>query len=346
MMLQPRMAFYCLAVTAMAAADQPPSPAALAFRPIALPGAPATGVVMDYIAYERGHHRVWVPAGNTGSVDVIDTRTGAVTRIEGFPTTEIERNGTKRPVGPSSATVGDGVVYVGNRADNTVCAVSADTLKKSACVTLDVMPDGLAYVPSTREVWVTAPRVNSLIVLDAAKPAAPTVKTKIELPGQPEGFAVDDGRGLFYTNLEDKDRTLTVDVKTKKVTRTWMPECGKDGPRGLAVDAKRNLLIVACTDRVRVLDAGHDGRQLSTLEVGEGIDDVNYVDSRQELFAAAGRAAKMIIARLGPDGALATVASVATAPGARNAVATEDGVAYLTDARGGKILVVERPAAR
>ena len=345
MKLRPRMAFYCLAMTAVAAAEPSSSPAALV-RPIALPGAPTTGVVMDYIAYDRGHHRVWVPAGNTGSVDVIDTRTGAVTRIEGFPTTEIERNGTKRQVGPSSATVGDGVVYVGNRADNTVCAVSADTLKKGACVTLDAMPDGIAYVPSTREVWVTLPRVNALAVVDASKPAALTVKTKIDLPGQPEGFAVDDGRGLFYTNLEDKDRTLTLDVKTRKVTRTWMPECGKDGPRGLAVDAKRNLLIVACTDRVRVLDAGHDGRQLSTLEVGEGIDDVNYVDSRQELFAAAGRAGKITIARLGPDGALAPVASVATAPGARNAVATEDGVAYLTDARGGKILVVERPAAR
>src|SRR5262245_66321801 len=78
---------------------------------IALPGAPAGGVFMDFVAYDRSRHRVWVPAGNTGSVDVIDAATAKVTRIEGFPTKEVERNGNKRTVGPSSASVGDGVVY-------------------------------------------------------------------------------------------------------------------------------------------------------------------------------------------------------------------------------------------
>jgi hypothetical protein len=69
-------------------------------RAISLPGAPASGVAMDYLAYDRSHHRVWVPAGNTGSVDVVDTDHGHVTRIDGFPTSEIERNGKRRIVGP------------------------------------------------------------------------------------------------------------------------------------------------------------------------------------------------------------------------------------------------------
>ena len=67
---------------------------------------------MDFVVYDRSRHRVWVPAGNTGSVDVIDAATAKVTRIEGFPTKEVERNGNTRTVGPSSASVGDGVVYV------------------------------------------------------------------------------------------------------------------------------------------------------------------------------------------------------------------------------------------
>ena len=32
---------------------------------ISLPGASADGVSMDYLAYDRSQHRVWVPAGNT-----------------------------------------------------------------------------------------------------------------------------------------------------------------------------------------------------------------------------------------------------------------------------------------
>ena len=89
-----------------------------ALTSIALPGAPADGVFMDYLAYDRAHHRVWVPAGNTGSVDVVDVKSGAVTRIDGFPTAEVERRGRKRVVGPSSATVGERYVYVGNRGDS------------------------------------------------------------------------------------------------------------------------------------------------------------------------------------------------------------------------------------
>jgi hypothetical protein len=32
---------------------------------IALPGAPADGVALDYLAVDRARHRVWVPAGGT-----------------------------------------------------------------------------------------------------------------------------------------------------------------------------------------------------------------------------------------------------------------------------------------
>lgn len=315
------------------------APAAFAVRVIALPGATSGGVSMDYLAYDRARHRVWVPAGNTGSVDVVDARNDRVARIEGFPTAEAERSGTKRTVGPSSAAVGDGVVYVGNRGDSSVCAVDTESLRRGPCVTLESLPDGLAYVASTKEVWVTTPHDKSIVVLDAAATGALAWKAKISLDGQPEGFAVDDGRGVFYTNLEDKDRTLTIDVTSRQVTRTWLSGCGADGPRGLALDHGFNFLLVACRDRVMVLDAGHDGKRLCTVAMGDGIDNLDYVAPRRELYAAAGRAATLTIARLDPQGGLTPLTVVATVAGARNAVATEDGSAYVTDSAEGKILV-------
>ena len=332
-----------LAVQAQAA---PPAAVELVAHPLALPGAPpSVGISMDYIAYDRQHRRVWVPAGNTGSVDVVDTTSEKITRVEGFPTAEFERNGTKRTVGPSSASVGEGVVYVGNRGDSSVCAIDASTLRKGACVKLESMPDGVAYVSATKEVWATTPRDRSLTILDASKPGALTVKDKVVLEGSPEGYAVDDGRGLFYTNLEDKDRTLAIDVRHRSVTATWQPGCGEEGPRGLAIDTGRNLLMVACTGGVNVLDAGHGGKRLSSLDTGQGVDNIDYVPSRGELYVAAGRAARLTIARLDPTGTLTAVASVATAAGARNAVATEDGVAFVTHSAQGQLLVV-KPAAR
>jgi DNA-binding beta-propeller fold protein YncE len=188
-------------------------------------------------------------------------------------------------------------------------------------------------------VWATTPRDHSIAIIDATTDAL-RWKAKIALDGQPEGFAVDDERGVFYTNLEDKDRTLAIDTKNRQVTKTWLPGCGEDGPKGLALDVGLDFLFVACRDRVTVLDAGHVGKRLSTLEVGDGVDNIDYVESRHELYAAAARVATLTIARLDPQGGLTPEVTVATVPGARNAVATAEGAAYLTDSSEGKLLVV------
>jgi len=309
---------------------------------IALPGAPAGGVFMDFIVYDRSRHRVWVPAGNTGSVDVIDAATAKVTRIEGFPTKEVERNGNKRTVGPSSASVGDGVVYVGDRADASICAIDAASMKKGACLALDSSPDAVAWVAATKEVWVTTPRDKSIRVLDATRPGTLTAKARISLPGEPECYAVDDSRGLFFTNLEDVDKTVAIDLKTRSVSSIWKPACGEDGPKGLALDQAADVLFVACPDHVVALDAANGGRKLTSIDVGPGIDTIDYDESRHELFAAAGKAATLAIAKFAPPSTLTVFLTVLTAAGARNAVAGDDGVAWLTNSREGKILRVTR----
>ena len=310
---------------------------------IALPGAPSDGVFLDYLAYDPAHHKVWVPAGGTGRVDVIDAATGALTQIDGFPTKEMERRGQKRLVGPTSATVGSGVVYVGNRGDSTVCAIDAGTLAKQGCVTLDAMPDGLQYVAATKEVWVTTPRDKSIRILDASNPAQPAAKDKIAFDGEPEGFAVDNERGAFFTNLEDKDKTLVIDLKSHTITKTWEPKCGEDGPKGLAFDAANDHLIVVCPDHIETLDVAHDGAVVGTLQVGEGLDAIDYVPGQHLVVAAAARAEKMTLAVLGNDGKLSELRTVPTAKGARNAVASEDGTAFVADGPAGAILVIPAP---
>jgi DNA-binding beta-propeller fold protein YncE len=307
---------------------------------IALPGAPPDGVLLDYLVVDRPRHRVWVPAGGTGRVDVIDTRTGELRSVEKFPAADVERGGKKRRVGPSSVTVGDGVVYVGNRADSSVCAVDASTLALGGCATLPSMPDGVAYVARTKEVWVTTPRDQTITILDVATPATPKVAGTIKLEGDPEGYAVDDGRESFYTNLEDKDRTLRISTATRKVTATWKPECGESGPRGLTLVPEGPFLVVACTDHVKVLAAAADGRILSKIDTGTGLDNLDYLPVRRAIYAAAAGAAALTVARVDEKGVLTKIASTPTAQGARNAVVADDGVAYIADGREGKILVV------
>ena len=244
-------------------------------------------------------------------------------------------------VGPSSATVGDGFVYVGNRADSSVCAVDATTLARAGCVTIPASPDGLAYVTSTHEVWVTTPGTKSMYVLDVSAPSAPKIAGNFVLEGVPEGYAVDDAHGAFYTNLEDKDQTLRIDLKSRKVVSTWSPACGSDGPRGLSIEPLEQLLVVACTDHVEVLDAGKDGKILSKLDTGAGVDNLDYLEATRLLYVAAGKAATMTVAHMDSKGVLVQTRTGPTAKGARNAVVTDDGIAYVADGPDGKVLVVK-----
>jgi hypothetical protein len=48
-----------------------------------------------------------------------------------------------------------------------------------------------------------------------------------------QGYSVAAKHGRFYTNLEDKDRTVAVDLKTHEIVATWNPACGGGGPHGL-----------------------------------------------------------------------------------------------------------------
>lgn len=315
----------------------------LANSSLSLPGRAPIG--MDYLVYEPGQGRVWVPAGNSGNVDVVDTATGKLTAIGGFKTAPSPR--PDRPgMGPSSATVGDGVVWIGNRGDNQICAFDLKTLAKHACVQLPTMPDGLAFVASTHEVWATTPRDQTITIASPAASEEGAPLPTVKLPGEPEGYAVDQARGIFYTNLEDRDQTLAIDVKTHKILSTWAPGCGSEGPRGLAIDPPRRLLLVACTDGAVALDLAHDGRILGRIKTGKGVDNIDYLPARGLLYIASGRApAGLTIAHLTDAGALILIATLPTVQGARNVVVDASGKAYLPDSAGGKLLVVDPPVA-
>ena len=291
---------------------------------LTLPGGTPDGIAMDYIAYNAHTNTVWVPAGNTGRVDVIDVATEKITEVTGFATKEVTFRDRKRTVGPSAVSIGDGVVYIGNRGDSSICAVDEKTHKLGKCTTLDSSPDGVAYVAPTHEVWVTTPRDQSLRVLDAKTLAQ---RAKITLDGGPEGFAVDAKGGRFFTNLEDKDKTIVIDLKTRKPVATWEPACGSEGPRGLRFD---KYLFVACTNKAESFDTS--GKMLSSIDTGDGVDDMDLRNGK--LYVGAARAEKLTIAKIAADGKLSVAEQVTTKPGARNPAAAANGKVFLAHGGG------------
>lgn len=297
---------------------------------------------MDYIAYDPKTGYVWVPAINVGSVDVVDTANGSVREITGFATNEIEVRGRKRAQGPSGVSIGDGLVYIGDRADSSVCAVDERTLDRKNCGHIDSTPDGVVYVGPTKEVWVTAPRDNSVRILDSQSLSQ---KEKLTFEGRPEGYAVDEKRGVLYMNYEDKDVTTAIDVKTHKTVAKWQASCGEDGPHGLSVDEKSGYLFVACSTQAEVLNAGGKGEKLSSIATGDGVDDLKYSPVTRMLYVGAAKDGRLTVAQVDAAGKLSQVAEVPTREGARNGVVTKDGTVYLAHSQLGQFagLVVVSP---
>src|SRR5215467_13514398 len=154
-------------VVAQSPASSAKQSATYSVRTWSLPDNNAGDVSMDYIAYDPGTNSVWVPGGNTGAVDVVDAATGKVRQILGFPTREVQGPRGKRVLGPTAVSIGEGIVYIGNRGDSSVCAFDSASLTRGACGHLDSTPDGVAYVAPTAEVWVTTPGDKSNRVLDS-----------------------------------------------------------------------------------------------------------------------------------------------------------------------------------
>jgi DNA-binding beta-propeller fold protein YncE len=330
---------------------QSPTPASdYELKPINLPG--ATGAVaLDYFAYDGATGKLWVPASNTGSVDVIDEATDAISQVTGFPTGEIERRGRKITLGPTAASVGDGVVYIGNRGNGTLCVIDAKTFARGECVPVSVdravTPDGVVYVAATRELWITLrPKAGDEVaakliqVFDASSPQHLKPKTKISLENLAEGYAVDNQRGIFYTNIEETGKTVAIDVHSHKVIATWNP--GSSDLQGLALDTARRLLFVACGDHVVSVDAGHDGKVLDSITTGPGLDNIDYSTDGKLLYAAASQAASLTIAEVDDRGKFHLMATVPTVKGARGVVAGKGEAAYLIDPAERRILKLTR----
>jgi len=311
-------------------------------KPIPLPGANGV-IVLDHLAYDRARGKLWVPASNTGNVDVIDESTDAASQISGFNTDEVELEGHKVRLGPTAVSIGDGVAYIGNRGNSTLSIIDLQTLERGESLQMSPAspetggsPHGVVYVATSRELWVTTGPGKSIEVFDASEPRHLKWKLRIPLDGSTEGFAVDNQRGRFYTNIDDMGKTVAIDVRSHKVVSEW--DVGSSDLQGLALDTKRGFLFVACQDHVVSLDIGHDGKVTDSVTTGGGLDDIDFAAEQKVLYAAASVTATLTIAEVSDDGKFHVKALVATAKEARGVIATKGKTAYLIDPAEGRIL--------
>ena len=150
------------------------------------------------------------------------------------------------------------------------------------------------------------------------------------MSGKPEA-AVADGKGKMFVNIEDKNEVVAINTTTHAVVSTW-PVPGCNEPAGLDLDAKTNRLFVGCHNKVLVVLNVEDGKVVTTLPIGDGVDANAFDSETKLLFSSQGDGTLTIIKQDSPN-KFTVLQNVTTQPGARTmALDTNNHSVYLVSA--------------
>jgi DNA-binding beta-propeller fold protein YncE len=201
--------------------------------------------------------------------------------------------------------------FVSNGREGTVSIFDLKTLATASKVKVGDNPDAILYDPATRRVFTFNGRSQDSTAIDAEKG---TVLGTIKLGGKPE-FAVTDGKGGVWVNIEDKSELLSIDPNKLEVRSKW-PLAPCTEPSGLSMDKKNRLLFVGCDNKMMAVVNADTGKVLATPAIGYGVDATAFDDETGLAFASCGEGVLTLVKEDSP-GKFSVAENVPTQSGAR-----------------------------
>ena len=162
-----------------------------------LSAAPGGGEYFDYLTVDPSARRVYLSHGT--EVKVVDADTGAAVGTI---------SGLKRCHGIALVNeLGKGFITDGEAAKVIIFDVAS--LKATGEVKTEPDADSIIYDPASKRIFSFNGDPHSVTVID---PVNGTVIKSLPLGGAPE-FAVADGQGMVYDNLEDENAIVVIDSR-------------------------------------------------------------------------------------------------------------------------------------
>lgn len=226
----------------------------------------------DYLTYDPAGHRLFISRATR--VMVVDPEKGSV--LGEIPDT---------PGVHGVALAQDlGKGFTSNGRENTVTVFDLKTLKETSRIKLDAEnPDAIMYEPVSKRIFTFNGRSHNATAIDAEKGS---VIATIPLDGKPE-FAVADGKGNVFVNIEDKSELSSIDARNAKVLNTW-PLAPCESPSGLAIDQKNRRLFAGCDNKMMAVINADTGKVVTTVPIGSGVDADRFDPGTQLAFSSNG----------------------------------------------------------
>ena len=277
----------------------------------------------DYLTFDEGTRRLYV--SRSSQVIVFDPDSGKTVGM--IPETPGVHGIAVAP------ELGTG--YTSNGRDGTVTVFDLRTLRQRERITVGSNPDAIVYEPATKRVFAFNGASRTASVIDAQ---TGSVIDTLPLGGKPE-FAVADGHGAIFLNLEDKSEVEKIDARRLSIDVHW-PVAPCQNPSGISMDVAHRRLFVGCANRLMAIVDADLGRVITTLPIGSGCDATAFDSQANLALSSNGDGTLTVVREESPD-RFVVVDNVATKVGARTmAVDPQQRRVYLVTAEFGP-----RPAA-
>jgi DNA-binding beta-propeller fold protein YncE len=172
-------------------------------------------------------------------------------------------------------------------------------------------PDAIVYDPFTGRIFTMNGHSSNTTAIDAK---TDKVVGTLTLDGGPE-FAVSNGKGLMYVNLEDQSEIEEFNPKTLKKIATWSIAPG-EGPSGLAMDIKNNILFSGCHNKMMMIVNAKTRKVITHVPIGGHVDACRYDPDTHLAFSSNGEGNLTLVKEITPKKFM-ELENIPTEPGLR-----------------------------
>jgi DNA-binding beta-propeller fold protein YncE len=201
--------------------------------------------------------------------------------------------------------------FTSNGRAGTVTIFDLKSLSVLAQVKAGENPDAIVYDPVSKRVFAMNGRSKDASAVEAS---TGKISGTIPLGGKPE-FAVADGHGRIYLNLQDTSQLLAVDARKLEVLARW-PLAPCQQPTGLAIDREHRRLFTVCSNKLMAIVDADSGKVIATVSIGAGVDAAAFDPALQSAYASNGEGTLTVVHEDSPD-KFTVIETVPTQRGAR-----------------------------
>ncbi|HEY3839481.1 MAG TPA: hypothetical protein VGL72_23075 [Bryobacteraceae bacterium] len=237
----------------------------------------------DHFAVDLKHNQLFATPEDYHAVTVYDTVTGnPVAEIRGVakPHAVLYRQDLDR-------------LYVTDGDDGALKIFDRGSRRQLASVPLEKDADSIGYEPARNYLYIVNGGKDvgkpfslvSVIDTNAARKVA-----EIQVDGETlEAMTLDLWRPRLYLNNKAKNQVVVIDRWKNEVVAKWPVTMGTDNV-AMALDEPHQRLFIGCRSGHIVVFDSNTGKELQSLGITKGVDDMEYDAPNKRLYAVGGGA--------------------------------------------------------